>query len=141
MPDPRSLQAVADLLERPLRIAVLGAHPERHRAAYYVPAYMKSHGWAVLPVNPTRLGEVWFDEPFRATLAEVGPVDLVNVFRPSAALAGHLSDLQASNAPVVWFQQGIRDDAVAETLRRQGVRVVQDRCLLADHRAWVTRRG
>ena len=75
-----------------------------------------------------------FGSPVRATLAEVGPVDLVDVFRPNHALPGHLDELMSAGAPVVWFQLGIQHHEVADALREAGIRVVQDRCLLADHR-------
>jgi predicted CoA-binding protein len=35
---------------------------------------------------------------------------------------------------MVWFQLGIAHDEAAETLARAGIRVVQDRCLLVEHR-------
>ena len=137
MAEPAALEGVADLLEGPRTVAVLGAHPEVHRAAHYVPAYMREQGWRVVPVNPTRpAGEVLFGEPVRATLREAGAVDMINVFRPSHALEGHLAELLAAGAPVVWFQLGIEHAAVAAELRAAGIRVVQDRCLLADHRRW-----
>jgi predicted CoA-binding protein len=73
----------------------------------------------------------------RASLTELGvPVDVVDVFRRSDALRGHLTELLGMNPlpKVVWFQQGIRDDAVASELSAHGIDVIQDRCMLADHR-------
>lgn len=139
MGDPASIHDVADLLETPRTIAVLGAHPDLHRAAFYVPDYMIRQGWRAIPVNPTRTGEQLFGEPVRSSLREAGPVDLIDVFRPIEALPGHQEELLTAGAPVVWFQLGIRHDGVAAALRSAGIRVVQDRCLLADHRAWVGR--
>ena len=136
MPDPASLAAVSDLLGSPKRIAVLGAHPEPHRPAHYVPAYMLDQGWTIIPVNPTKVGLQLFGEPVRSSLAEAGPIDLVDVFRPSHALPSHRDELIAAGAPVVWFQLGIQHDEVAAAIRAHSIRVIQDRCLLADHRAW-----
>lgn len=136
MPDPSALNDVADLLAMTGTVAVLGAHPDPDRPAHYVPAYFAAQGWRVIPVNPTKVGTSLFHAPVHATLSHVGPVDLVSVFRPSRALADHLDEMERAGPAAVWFQLGIRDDAVARHLRDRGIRVVQDRCWLADHRAW-----
>lgn len=132
------MQDLRRILEESRVVAVLGAHPQRMRAAFYVPAYLQSRGYEIWPVNATRAGEQLFGRTVLASLAEVPvPVDLVDVFRRSDALPGHLAEILAM-APlpkVVWFQQGIVNEAVAEQLRAHGISVVQDRCTLADHRA------
>ena len=118
-------------------IAVLGAHHEPSRPAFYVPEYLHAQGCRVLPVNPALVGRTLFGEPVRATLAELEvPVDLVDVFRRGDLVAGHLDDLFGmSPLPrVVWLQLGVRSDEAAAALEARGVEVVQDRCTLADHR-------
>ncbi|MEQ1566798.1 MAG: CoA-binding protein [Myxococcota bacterium] len=117
-------------------VAVLGAHADPDKPAYYVPAYLASHGYRILPVNPGRVGEVLHGAPVVSTLAELGPgVDVVDVFRRAEHLAGHLDDVLALAPRAVWLQSGIRDDAFAARLRAAGIEVVQDRCMLADHRS------
>lgn len=143
MADPRALEDVADLFVGPGTVAVIGAHHEGFRPASYVPEDLHGAGWRVLPVNPRLVGRVLWGEPVRATLAELRvPVDVVDVFRRSEDLVAHEADLLAMDPPprVVWFQQGIQDDALAARLRAAGLRVVQDRCMLADRRA-LLRRG
>lgn len=116
-------------------IAVLGIHPDPSRPANYVPAYLHEHGYRILGVNPVLVGTSLFGEPVVATLAELRePVDLVDVFRRADALPAHQDELLASSAPVIWFQLGIFNDAVAEALAAAGKEVIQDRCTLADHR-------
>jgi len=125
------------VLERSRVIAVLGAHRERSRPAFYVPDYLHDQGYRVLPVNPGLAGETLWGEPVRSNLAELTEaVDLVDVFRRPEALDDHLADFLAMRpAPaVVWFQLGIRNDRVAAQLVARGLDVVQDRCTLADHR-------
>ncbi|WP_457631455.1 CoA-binding protein [Oceanithermus sp.] len=118
-------------------VAVLGAHPDPQRAAHYVPAYLKERGYRVIPVNPAYAGSRLFGEVVRARLDEIEePVDVVDVFRGADRLAEHLEEILAMNPPpaVVWLQKGIRDDAFAKELTDAGITVVQDRCMLAEHR-------
>lgn len=118
-------------------IAVLGAHPQAHRAAAYVPTYLHAAGYRVYPVNPAKMGTVLWGQPVRASLQEITePVDIVDVFRRSDALMGHIDDILAmSPLPrVVWLQSGIRHDGFSQRLVTAGIDVVQDRCTLAVHR-------
>jgi len=118
-------------------VAVLGAHPEPERPAHYVPAYLREHGYRVLPVNPRYAGQELFGEPVRARLDEIGePVDVVDVFRAASRLEDHLEEILGMEPPpgVVWLQLGIQNDTFAERLTDAGITVVQDRCMLAEHR-------
>jgi predicted CoA-binding protein len=117
------------------RIAVLGAHPDPAKPASYVPSYLHERGYHVLPANPVHVGRVLWDEPVRATLAEIGsPVDVVDIFRRGELLDGHLGDVLAVRPRLVWLQSGIRNDAFARRLEAAGIAVVQDRCLMVEHR-------
>jgi predicted CoA-binding protein len=127
---------LARILREARTIAVLGAKSGAGEPAYYVPAYLKARGYRVRPVNPTRIGERILGEPVVATLADLdGPVDVVDVFRRPEYLAGHAAEILTLpwRPAVVWFQLGIRDDGAAETLAREGIRVVQDRCMMPEH--------
>lgn len=117
-------------------IAVLGAHHESWRPAFYVPDYLFRMGHRILPVNPALVGLSLWGQPVRATLAELGPVDMVDVFRRSELLPGHLLDLLAMAPPpkVVWLQSGIQNPGFAAILREKGVEVVEDRCALVERR-------
>jgi predicted CoA-binding protein len=128
-------QALRRILMESRTVAVLGASTTPHRPAFYVPDYLHAHGYRILPVNPNHLGEVQWGVPFKATLAELGePVDVVDVFRQPALLLGHLDDLVACRPRVVWLQEGIRSDALAVALEREGIDIVQDECTYALHR-------
>lgn len=131
-----SVADIRAILEGSRVVAVLGAHYEPWRPAFYVPEYMRSVGSRIVPVNPALVGRTLWDEPVRGSLTEVGAVDVVDVFRRSDALMGHLDEILAMNPlpRVVWLQQGIRDDRFAGLLSDRGIDVVQDRCMLADHR-------
>ena len=128
---------LARILRETRTIAVLGAKGEASQPAFYVPAYLKTRGYRVLPVNPTRVGERIFGESVVATLADLRePPDVVEVFRRPQFLQAHAAEIVrlAWKPAVVWFQLGIRNDAAAETLARAGIRVVQDRCMMPEHR-------
>jgi hypothetical protein len=72
--------------------------------------------------------------PVQRRLADVPPpIDLVIVFRRSEDIPPHLDDLLAAHPTGVWFQSGIRNDAVAHKLAEAGIRVVQDRCAKTEH--------
>jgi uncharacterized protein len=129
---------IETILREARTVAVLGAHHDEERPAFYVPDYLHEVGYTVLPVNGTLVGRTLWGAPVRASLTELdAPVDVVDVFRRAEALAGHVDEILAMRPlpKVVWFQQGIRNDAVARTLEAAGITVVQDRCMLADHRA------
>jgi len=123
------------------RVAVLGIKTEAQRGqpAYDVPAYLSSVGIEVVPVPvyypevTTILGQT----VYRRLVDIPGALDLVVIFRRPADVAAHVPDLLAKHPAAAWLQLGIRDDASAATLRAAGIEVVQDRCILVDHRRWV----
>lgn len=128
---------LVQVLGRSRVIAVIGAHSDRVRPASYVPEYLHGQGYRVLPINPALVGQTLWGEPVVARLTELeGPIDLVDVFRRSDALPGHMDDFLAADPArtTIWFQLGIRNDRVAAALVERGYDVVQDRCTLAEHR-------
>jgi hypothetical protein len=129
---------IARLLQDTRRIAVLGMKTEAqgYQPAFYVPQYMATAGFEVIPV-PVYYPEVThiLGRKVYRKLADVpGELDLVNVFRRSVDIPPHVEDLLAARPRAVWFQSGIRHDAAAEQLARAGIKVVQDRCLMVEHR-------
>jgi uncharacterized protein len=131
------LADVAAALRDARTIAVLGAHDDTTRPAFYVPDYLHQQGYRLLPVNPELLGKTLWGEPVVATVTDLTEgVDLVDVFRNPRHLRGHLDELLAMQPRprTIWFQAGVRDDSVARALAAAGLDVVQDRCVLADHR-------
>ena len=127
--------AITAILDRVRRIAVLGIKTEETGApAYYVPEYTQRAGYEVIPV-PVYHPEVTeiLGAPVYRTLAAVPPpVDMVNVFRRAGDIPPHVDDILAARPSVVWMQSGIRNAAVAERLAKEGIDVVQDRCLLVE---------
>jgi len=109
---------------------------QRGQPAIEVPRYLERAGFDLVPVPVyyPDVEQILGRPVFRRLVDVPGPVDLVNVFRKKADLAGHLDDLLAKRPAAVWLQSGIRDDAFAEALLAAGIDVVQDRCIMVDHR-------
>lgn len=131
-------EAVAELLARTRRIAVLGIKTEAqvNQPAFYVPRYLASSGFEIIPV-PVYFPEVKeiLGRPVYRRLVDVpGELDLVEVFRRPKDIEMHLDDIIAKRPKAVWFQLGIRNDVAAERLAKAGIQVVQDRCLMVEHR-------
>jgi predicted CoA-binding protein len=128
------------ILRETKTIAVLGAKADRGEPAYYVPAYLAARGYHILPVNPVFAGRQLHGARVVGTLADLGETpDLVDVFRRPEYLVDHAREILAlSPRPsTVWFQLGIVNDEAAERLARAGIRVVQNRCMMPDHRRLV----
>jgi predicted CoA-binding protein len=132
------------LLRSARRVAVLGIKTEAQRLqpAYYVPAALQDLGLEIVPVPVyfPEATEILGRKVYRKLTDVPGQLDIVDVFRRSSDVAGHLQDLLAKRPRAVWLQSGIRDDQTAEALAKAGILVVQDRCLMVDYRA-VARRS
>lgn len=133
-----SADDIARIVKATRRIAVLGIKTEAQRdaAAFYVPEYMQRAGYDIVPVPVyypdaiTILGQ-----PVYRTVSEIpGSVDMVNVFRRPRDIPPHVPDILAAKPRVVWLQLGITHPETAETLAQTGIQVVQDRCLMVEHR-------
>jgi predicted CoA-binding protein len=120
------------------RIAVLGIKPESRAGApaFYVPEYMLRHGYDVVPVPVyyPEVVEILGRRVYRSLRDVPGPIDMVNVFRRPRDIPPHVTDILAAKPRVVWLQLGISHPEAAETLARAGIQVVQDRCLMVEHR-------
>jgi predicted CoA-binding protein len=120
------------------RVAVLGIKTERQatQPAFYVPEYLHQAGVEVVPVPVyyPEVTEILGAKVYRRVADVPGEIDIVDVFRRSQDLPPHLPDLIAKKPRCVWLQSGIRDDAFARALAEAGIDVVQDRCLMVDHR-------
>jgi len=141
--DPTTDAHAREVLESVRTVAILGAHPQRSRAAFYVPDYLASVGYEIFPVNPGHVGTELFGRETVARLDALDSrIDLVDVFRRSDAVTDHVDEVLAMDPlpKVVWLQLGIRNDEAAARWRAAGVDVVQNRCTLADHRRLVAPR-
>lgn len=129
---------IGTLLASVRRVAVLGIKTEAQagQPAFDVPDFLAKAGLEVVPV-PVYYPEVKeiLGRPVYRRLIEVpGPIDIVDVFRRPNDVPVHLEDMKAKRPRAVWMQLGIRNDEVAEALAKEGIDVVQDKCLKVEWR-------
>ena len=129
---------IRSLLNETRTIAVLGIKTEAQagQPAFYVPNYLHSAGFHIIPVPVyyPQANRILGQPVFRRLVDIPIEIDLVNVFRRSQDIPPHVEDILAKMPKAVWLQSGIRNDAAAEMLARAGIKVVQDRCIMVDHR-------
>ncbi len=131
-------EGIAALVRDMRRVAVLGIKTEQQadQPAFRIPRYLKEAGIEIVPV-PVYYPEVTqiLGLPVYRRLADIpGEIDIVDVFRRPQDIPQHVDDILAKHPRAVWFQSGIRNDAVAEQLAAAGIKVVQDHCLMVEHR-------
>ena len=133
-----SPESIARIVREHRRIAVLGIKTEaqRDQPAFYVAEYMARAGYDIVPVPVyyPDATEILGRPVYRTVQAVPAPVAMVNVFRRPRDIPPHVEDILAARPRVVWLQLGIRHEAAAETWAKAGIQVVQDRCLLVEHR-------
>lgn len=129
---------VRELLSGTQRIAVLGIKPETHagQPAFYVSKYMADAGYEIIPVPVyyPEVTEILGKPVYRSLVSVPGEIDMVNVFRRSEDIGKHAADILEKKPNSVWFQLGIWNDELAEKFARAGIKVVQDLCLMVEHR-------
>ncbi len=126
---------LVELLKSTRTIAVVGVKDGVHDDAYRIPLYLQQAGYRILPVNP-KLERV-LEVPCFARLDQIRePIDLVNLFRASEHVPAHVDEILALDPRprAVWMQLGIHHGVSAQRLREAGIQVVQDRCLMVEHR-------
>jgi hypothetical protein len=116
-------------------VAVVGLSPKPDRDSYAVSRYMQAQGWHIVPINPNAssiLGETAY--PSLEEAACHHRIELVNVFRKSAEVPPVVDAAIAIGAQAIWLQMGVVHDAAAQKARAAGLRVVQNKCLMVEHR-------
>jgi|SRR5262245_54447518 len=124
-------EQIRNLIRQTKRIAVLGIKTDAQadQPSVYVPMYLKKAGFEIVPV-PVYYPEatvILGEKVYRKLMDIPGDVDMVDVFRRSHDVNGHVEDILAKKPKSVWFQSGIRNDAAAEVFAKAGIKVVQDR--------------
>ena len=128
-PDP-----IADLLQRSRTIAVVGLSCNPLRPSHGVSAYMQSHGYRIIPVNP-RIQECLGERAYASLMDVREKMDIVDIFRRSEFVEEVVDQAIQLKVPALWMQEGVINEKAAERARKAGIFVVMDRCILKEHRA------
>jgi len=136
-----SQNQITDILEKYKVIAVVGLSKEPEKDSHRVSAYLKQHGYQIIPVNPFA-DEVLGEKSYKSLL-DIPPeiqktIEIVDIFRPSKDVQPIVEQAiklkQIYGKPfVVWMQLGIVNEKAAEAARRAGLIVVMDKCLMVEH--------
>ena len=129
--DSFSDQQIREILSL-TRVAVVGMSKHSSKAAHYVPKYLFDNGYDITPVNPTTdeiLGRKCYD-----SISEVDEeIDVVDVFRPSDQVLPVIQEAIKKKPKVIWLQEGIHNAEAEELARQSGIKVIFNRCMLAEH--------
>ena len=114
------------------KVAVIGMSKNSSKAAHYVPKYLADNGFDIIPINPTAseiLGKKCYD-----SISEIDDeIEIIDIFRPSEQVLEFVEDAIKKRPKVIWLQEGIHNFEAEELARKEGIMVVFNRCMLAEH--------
>ncbi|MGI0057041.1 MAG: CoA-binding protein [Nitrosarchaeum sp.] len=113
-------------------VVVIGMSKHDNKAAHYVPKYLSENGFDIIPVNPTT-NEILGKKCYSSISDVDGDIDIVDVFRPSDLVLPVIEEAIKKNPQVIWLQEGIHNTKAEEMARKKGIKVVFNRCMLAEH--------
>lgn len=114
-------------------VVVVGMSKNDYKAAHYVPKYLSENGFDIIPVNPTT-NEILGKKCYHSISDVYDDIDIVDVFRPSDLVLSVVEEAIKKNPKVIWLQEGIHNTEAEEMARKKGIKVVFNRCMLAEHR-------
>jgi predicted CoA-binding protein len=122
------------ILKESKTIAVIGISDREDRASKYVSEYMQSEGYAIYPVNPNI--DEWNGIKAFDSLADIPvKIDIVDVFRPSSQVLPLAGDAVDAGVNVIWLQQGVVNEKVADIASKAGIIVIMDSCIMVEHKS------
>ena len=129
--DSHSDDEVRELLK--LRnVAVVGISRDPAKPAYFVPKYLKDHGYHIVPVNPSA-EEILGLRCYKSLLDVNDPIGIVDIFRPSQDVPPVVEAAIKKGVEVVWLQEGIHNPKAEELAMSHGVEVIWNRCMMKEH--------
>jgi predicted CoA-binding protein len=132
-------ELIVKILDTVKTIAVIGMKDNLTQPAYTVPQYLSGKGYKIYPVNPAKTGKQVLGETFAEKVSDINDkIDLVDIFRRPELIPSHVKEILSMNPlpKYVWFQLGIRNDDAAAELEKNGITVVQDKCLMVEHKRY-----
>ncbi len=115
------------------KIAVVGMSKHPEKAAHFVPKYLSENGFEITPVNPTT-GEILGKKCYSLVSEIEEEIDIVNVFRPSDQVLPVIKEAIKKKPKVIWLQEGIHNPEAEEIARKEGIQVIFNRCMFAEHK-------
>ncbi|HJJ23435.1 MAG TPA: CoA-binding protein [Nitrosopumilus sp.] len=129
--DTHSDEQIYDILSLK-KVAVIGMSKNSSKAAHYVPKYLSDNGYDIIPVNPTA-EEILGKKCFGSILEIDDEIEIVDIFRPSDQVLPFVQEAIKKKPKVIWLQEGIHNFEAEELARKEGIKVVFNRCMLAEH--------
>ncbi len=130
--DNHSDEQIRDVLSLK-KVVVIGMSKHSSKAAHFVPKYLFDNGYDVTPVNPSAeeiLGKKCYN-----SVSEIDEeIEIVDIFRPSEQVLPFVQEAIKKKPKVIWLQEGIHNSEAEELARKEGIKVVFNRCMLAEHR-------
>ena len=118
-----------DILTKYKNIALVGASKDLNKTSTIVMKYLQNYGYKVYPVNPTIIGQVILGERVYGKVSEIdGPVDIVDVFRPSDEAIEIVNDAIKINAKVLWLQLNIKNSEAKKIAEANNIIYIEDKC-------------
>ena len=114
------------------RVAVIGMSQHSDKAAHFVPKYLSEQGFDITPINPNST-EILGKKSYQDISSLDHPVDIVDIFRPSEDVLSFVEDAIKKKPKVIWLQEGIHNLEAEELARDNGILVIFNRCMLAEH--------
>ena len=119
------------------KVVVIGMSKNSSKAAHYVPKYLLDNGYDITPVNPT--SKEILNKKCYSAISEINEeIDIVDIFRPSDDVLHFVKEAIKKKPKVIWLQEGIHNKEAEELARNEGIKVVFNRCMLAEHRRLLT---
>jgi predicted CoA-binding protein len=130
--DDHSDEQIRDILSLK-KVVVIGMSKHSSKAAHFVPKFLLDNGYDIIPVNPTAeeiLGKKCYD-----SISEIDEeIEIVDIFRPSDQVLPFVQEAIKKKPKVIWLQEGIHNSEAEELARQDGIKVVYNRCMLAEHK-------
>ena len=130
--DEHSDEQIRDILSLK-KVVVIGMSKHSSKAAHFVPKFLLDNGYDITPVNPTAkeiLGKKCYD-----SVSEIDEeIEIVDIFRPSDQVLPFVQEAIKKKPKVIWLQEGIHNSKAEELARKEGITVVYNRCMLAEHK-------
>ena len=114
------------------KIAVIGMSRHSNKAAHFVPKYLLEQGFDITPINPIA-DEILGKKSYPNISSVNSHIDIVDVFRPSDQVLQVVQEAIEKKPKVIWLQEGIHNLEAEELARKHGIKIVYNRCMLAEH--------